>query len=47
MVLKDNVLLEFTMPILSNAAAKCRPLATKALSQALTARVHGGFRLPV
>jgi hypothetical protein len=33
MVLKDNVLLEFTMPILHNAAAKFRPLATKALSR--------------
>jgi len=33
MVLEDNVLLEFTMPILPNAAAKFRPLATKALSR--------------
>jgi hypothetical protein len=32
MVLKDNVLLEFTMSTLPNATAKFRPLATKALS---------------
>jgi len=33
LVLKDNVLLEFTMPLVKNPAAKFRPLATKALSR--------------
>lgn len=33
LVLKDNVLLEFTMPLIPNPEAKFRPLATKALSR--------------
>ena len=33
LVLKDNVLLEFMMPLLPNKAAQFRPLATKALSR--------------
>jgi len=33
LVLKDNVLLEFTMPLIPNLEAKFRPLATKALSR--------------
>lgn len=33
LVLKDNVLLEFTMPLVKNPAAQFRPLAIKALSR--------------
>jgi hypothetical protein len=47
MVLKDNLLLEFTMPILSRRGGKVPPAGHEGAVSALTARVHGGFRLPV